>query len=235
MPPRDSTLHLFWRQGQSDGWVLQHATRATERAAQAETLAARSQLAALRAQLHPHSLFNALHTVVQLIPRDPARASQAAERVADLLRTTIEEDRDLVPLGEEWAFVERYLDVERIRFGDRLRVRASIDPKAADDPFPAFALLTLVENAVRHGAAPRVEPTEIEVIATAAPDRLTVTVRDTGAGADPARLGEGNGTGLDQLRERLQALYGREAQVEVETAPGRGFGVTLRLPRGREE
>ena len=105
---------------------VSYTTVATERAARAEANAARAQLSALRAQLNPHFLFNALHAVVQLIPREPKRAAQAAEQLAGLLRGTIEEDRDLVPMSDEWAFVEKYLELEHLRFGDRLRVNAEM-------------------------------------------------------------------------------------------------------------
>ena len=90
---------------------VSYAVESTARAARAEALAARTQLAALRAQIHPHFLFNALHAVVQLIPVEPARAAEAAELVADLLRTAVEEERDEVTLGDEWRFVSRYLDL----------------------------------------------------------------------------------------------------------------------------
>jgi signal transduction histidine kinase len=212
---------------------VSYAARATERAARAEAIAARSQLAALRAQLDPHFLFNALHTVVQLIPREPKLAAQAAERLAGLLRTSIEEDRDLVPLASEWSFVERYLDIERIRFGDRLRVHVEIPPAAQGALVPSFALQSLVENAVRHGAAPRVEPTDLTVTAAAIDGRLTLRVADSGAGATPAQV-EGGGTGLRRLRERLDALYGSRGRLEVVTAPGAGFTATLVLPQERE-
>ena len=207
-----------------------YAKRATERAARAEAIAARSQLAALRAQLHPHFLFNVLHTVVQLIPSDPRRAGQAAELLAGLLRTAIEEDRDLVPLREEMAFVERYLEIERIRFGERLRVEVSAPDEAAEAQLPSYALQTLVENAVRHGAAPRVEPTTIAISAQLAKGILRVAVKDTGVGADAARLAATPGTGLFRLRERLAVLYGERAHLVIDTAPGQGFGATLELP-----
>lgn len=210
-----------------------YATQAAERAARAEANAARSQLAALRAQLNPHFLFNAIHTVVQLIPREPRLAARAAEQIAGLLRATIEEDRDLVPLAEERAFVERYLDLERLRFGDRLHVSVAISPPADAVLVPSFALQTLVENAVRHGAAPRVEPTEIIVEGGVAAGLLTVSVRDTGAGADAGRLGETDGTGLQRLRERLAALYGSSARLDLESRAGGGFTATLVIPGTR--
>ncbi len=128
-----------------------YAITAAERAAKAEAAAVRAQLATLRAQLNPHFLFNSLHTVVQLIPRDPNLAAAAAEQIASLLRTTLEEQRDLVFLSDEWNFVERYLQMERIRFDDRLVVRSAISDEAANAMLPSFALQTLVENAVRHG------------------------------------------------------------------------------------
>jgi signal transduction histidine kinase len=210
---------------------VSYATQATERAAKAEALAARSRLASLRAQLNPHFLFNALHTVVHLIPRQPERAAQAAEGIADLLRTAIGEDRDLVPLAEERAFVERYLEIERLRFGDRLRVDLEIPQEAEALPVPSFALLTLVENAVRHGAAPRVEPTAIRVTAQTTTRELRLEVHDTGAGATPEQLARGDGTGIVRLRDRLGVLYGGRARLDFESGEGGGFTAALVVPR----
>jgi signal transduction histidine kinase len=212
-----------------------YATRATERAARAEAAAARAQLAALRAQLNPHFLFNALHAVVQLIPREPARASKAAEQVASLLRTTLEEDRDLVSLGEEVEFVRRYLDVESIRFGDRLNVNVDLPDSAREALVPAFSVQTLVENAVRHGAAPRVEPTTISVSGRTDNGQLTVRVHDTGAGASAADLERPGGTGIRKLRERLTALYGADARLDLSTNPGAGFTALLHIPQEPDE
>ncbi|MBC7895310.1 MAG: histidine kinase [Cytophagaceae bacterium] len=211
--------------------VVSYATQANERAARAEVEAARAQLSALRAQLHPHFLFNALHTVVHLMPRDPQRAAKAAEELAGLLRTTIEEDRDLVSLAEEWSFVERYLAVEGLRFGDRLRVEADLPDETRAAAVPSFALQTLVENAVRHGATPNVAPTTISVTGRVEAGALTVTVRDTGAGADLATLNRTEGTGLRRLRERLAALYGRQARLDLATPAGGGFSAALVVPR----
>ena len=206
-----------------------YASQAAQRAASAEALAVSARLATLRQQLNPHFLFNALHTVVQLIPLDPRRASQAAEQLAALLRTSLEEDRDLVPLAEEWAFVERYLELERIRFGDRLVVSLSMAPAAATVLIPSFAMQTLVENAVRHGAGPRVEPTELHVEALVSEHTLTLVVQDSGVGANPAHMVSG-GTGLARLRDRLRVLYTEHAQLRIITAPGSGFTATLTIP-----
>jgi two-component system LytT family sensor kinase len=215
-----------------------HAEEGSARATRAEAVAARTQLAALRAQVQPHFLFNALHTIVQLIPADPARAMDAAELVADLLRTTLEEQRDEVPLEDEWRFVSRYLEMERIRFGDRLVVRDDIPDGLLDEPVPAFALQTLVENAVRHGAAPRVAPTEIVVSAAGSASGLTLTVRNSGdGGSSPATGGAtgapGTGTGLARLRERLAVLYGNAARLASGPDGDGGYEAVLVVPRSR--
>ncbi len=211
-----------------------HAEEGSARATRAEAVAARTQLAALRAQVQPHFLFNALHTIVQLIPADPGRAMDAAELVADLLRTTLEEQRDEVPLEDEWRFVSRYLEMERIRFGDRLVVRADMPDALLDESVPAFALQTLVENAVRHGAAPRVAPTEIVVTAAGTASALTLSVRNSGDGGSvPAvgAAGTGTGTGLARLRERLAVLYGNAARLECGPSAEGGYEATLVVPR----
>lgn len=215
-----------------------YAVRATARAGRAEAAAAESQLAALRSQLNPHFLFNALHTVVQLIPIDPKRASVAAEQLAGLLRTALEEDRDVVRMRDELAFVERYLALEHMRFGDRLTVVWDVVPASLDADLPAFALQTLVENAVRHGAAPSIAPTRITISSCVDSDTLTITVTDTGAGGalstsasdTGVATGTGAGTGLQRLRSRLDALYGARASMQVGPAPGGGFTAALCIP-----
>jgi signal transduction histidine kinase len=207
-----------------------YAVQTAERAASAEAAAVSSTLAALRAQLHPHFLFNALHTVIHLIPAQPRRAADAAEQIAGLLRQVLEHDRDLVPLSEELAFVERYLTVERLRFADRLRTTVSVDTEARDALIPSFALLTLVENAVRHGAEPNMNPTDVSISASVAGGVLTLVVRDTGVGAPQARLDTSNGTGLNRLRGRLNALYAGAATLEVAGAPAGGVTASLRVP-----
>ena len=208
-----------------------YAQRAAEREAKLTALAARSQLAALRAQLHPHFLFNALHTVVQLIPIDPRGAVHAAEKLAQLLRSTLEETRDLVPLAEEWTLVQHYLAIEAIRFGDRLRVRHAIDDQALDDTLPSFALQTLVENAVRHAVATAIDPIELRITAVREGRILVLGVADTGCGAQSTQLETGSGTGLRRLRERLAALYSANASLEFTATVPHGVTAGLRVPQ----
>jgi LytS/YehU family sensor histidine kinase len=166
---------------------------------------------------------------------DPARVTEAAELVADLLRTTLEEQRDEVTLGDEWRFVSDYLAVERTRFGDRLILRSKVSADLVDDHVPAFALQTLVENAVRHGAAPRVAPTEIAVTADGTATELTLSVRDTGNGASSGLTIEGTGTELARPRERLAVLYGSAARLSAGPAAGGGFEAVLVVPRHRRK
>lgn len=229
---------LFWSERLVMGLFLYaliagitYPVEAAARAARAESVAARTQLAALRAQIQPHFLFNALHTVVQLIPLDPRRAVEAAELIADLLRAAVDETRDEVTLDEEWRFVSRYLALERIRFGDRLVIRSDFDEALLEDCIPAFALQTLVENAVRHGAARRVAPTEIVISATGSASQLTLSVRNTDDGV-PA-VATANGTGLSRLRERLRVLYGDAASLATGPAEGDGYEAVLVVPRSR--
>jgi LytS/YehU family sensor histidine kinase len=219
--------HLALRHG--DGRLLRDAGDSPRGAHRSPGSA--GQLEALRAQLNPHFLFNALHTVVHLIPRQPERAAQAAEQLAGLLRTTIETDREVVSLESEWDFVERYLEIERIRFGDRLDVRSDLSPQARAALVPSFALQTLVENAVRHGAMPRVEPTTLSITARMENGLLVASVQDTGLGVDPATIAASAGTGLRRLRERLAALYDGRARLETVRGPTGGFTATIVVPQ----
>jgi signal transduction histidine kinase len=215
--------------------AVAYANFAAQRTAQMQAHAARMQLDTLRTQLHPHFLFNALHAVVQLIPNDPRGATRAAEQLAAALRTMLEERRDLISLAEEWAFVERYLAIERIRFGERLDVHARIDDPARAALLPSFALQTLVENAVRHGAAPRIEPTRVTISAALIDSALSIKVTDDGAGADVHAIEHGTGTGLRRLRERLRWLYGGRARLDVVSAAGGGFAAELSVPQGVDD
>jgi len=212
---------------------VSYTLQSSARAAQAEAAAARAQLAALRSQLNPHFLFNALHSVVQLIPREPKVAARAAEEVAALLRATLEDDRDVITLARELDFVKRYLDVERIRFGERLQVRVDVPEDAATATLPSFAVQTLVENAVRHGAAPSMEATEIVIHATLGDDVLHVRVDDTGVGLNPSR--NESGSGLRRLRERLSALYRGEAKLDVAPRSGGGTTAMLTVPQEMDD
>jgi two-component system, LytTR family, sensor kinase len=183
--------------------------------------------------MHPHLLFNALHTVVQLIPVDPRRAAEAAELVGDLLRASLEEKREELTLAEEWRFVSRYLELERIRFGDRLTVRSEIPDSMLSQRVPTFAIQTLVENAVQHGAAPRVAPTEVVVTALRNGSEAKISVRNPVTGDAPSQVTVGSG--LARLRERLAVLYGTGARLESGRIGNDVYESALILPASRGE
>ncbi|MCU0622815.1 MAG: histidine kinase [Gemmatimonadaceae bacterium] len=208
--------------------------RARERALrEADALRARAELAALRGRLDPHFLFNTLHTVGALVRRDPAAAEAGVERLADLLRYVLDHSggaRDEVPLEDELAFVDAYLALEALRLGDRLRVVREIADDVGDVLVPSLSLQPLVENAIRHGLAPRPQGGTLTLTAARIGEALELVVADDGAGAVPHAAPSGYGLGIDSLRRRLAARHGEAASLAIATAPGAGFRVTLRVP-----
>jgi two-component system, LytTR family, sensor kinase len=208
---------------------------AREREAQAARLAAQvtqARLDALRVQLHPHFLFNSLNAVAVLV-RD-GRAEQAVrvvEQLSDILRELLSGgDEALVSLSREVAFLEKYLDIERTRFPDRLEVRWQVDPAALEALVPSFVLQPLVENALRHGVAARAAPTLVEVRAAIEHDTLVLGVSNDAP--EPGEVGAtgGRGVGLANMRERLLALYGPAAGVSLDRTGDRVVS-TVRIPR----
>ena len=202
------------------------------RAARAEAMRARAELEALRSQLNPHFILNTFHALIGLVRRDPAVAEAALERLGDLLRYSLRiqrESLDEVTLRDEWAFVQSYLDLERLRLGDRLQVRFEAAATTLDCVVPSFALQTLVENAVRHAIAPRAEGGHLAVSAQQVDGRLRIEVEDDGPGAAVPPPAESHRVGLRLLHERLAALYEGRASLHLETAAG-GVRAVLELP-----
>ncbi len=205
-------------------------------ASELETRLARSQLRALKMQLHPHFLFNTLHSVGTLVRKNERDAAlEMLAGLADLLRHSLEQqDRQEVPLKEELGFLERYLDIEQVRFRDRLRVRFSVDPELYDAAVPNLLLQPLVENAVWHAVAPSASRRVVEVLARRDGDELVVSVSDDGPGLPEGwSLERDEGLGLRNVRERLEKLYGRDARLTVEPRAEGGVVATARLPLRR--
>jgi two-component sensor histidine kinase len=192
---------------------------------------AQAQLRALQAQLNPHFLFNALNSVVTLIGRDPALAQRTVVRLADLLRATLRTgDSQEVALTQEIELTRRYLDIEQVRFADRLSVRWEI-AEHLDAMVPAFALQPLVENALVHGIARLSGPGTLSISASRQADEIVLRVCDNGPGPDaPARASNGAGVGLANLRARLERLYGDAASLALQVRNGGGTEVVLRVP-----
>ena len=220
------------------GVLAYHYSRAfVEREVAAGELAtelAEARLRALRAQLRPHFMFNALNSVAMLVRggRD-TEAVETIARVSELLRDGLtEETRADLTLEEEVALARRYLAIEEVRFGDRLDVRVELTDAALVVPVPRLILQPLVENAVRHGIGARAAAGRIEISARTSDDELIVMVRDDGPG--PAVAGRSGGVGLRITRERLATTYGDAARLTLEHAPGGGAVATLVIPLGHD-
>jgi hypothetical protein len=206
---------------------LEQRRLAGEREAVLALAAQRAELSALRAQVHPHFLFNSLNTVSALIGYDPGKAREACLLLADYLRGTLgAQQRALVPLRQEWALCERYLAVEALRLGERLRVEVAMEESAQACEVPSLLLQPLVENAITHGIALQDEPPPLRVRAHCHDGRLTIELEN---GLDPAPRRHGGGLGLANVRARLFGKYGNDATLRVAREAER-FLVVLNLP-----
>jgi signal transduction histidine kinase len=201
-------------------------------AAHLETRLAEANLQALQRQLHPHFLFNTLHTISALMHRDTEAADAMLERLSDLLRLTLDRiGTQQVRLKDELDFIDKYLEIERARFGDRLRVNFDVDPGILDASVPNLLLQPLVENAVRHGIAPKVGGGMVEIVARREGDRLRLIVRDNGFGLPADTLQAFNkGVGLSNTRSRLEHLFGDRQRFEFQRPQGGGLAVTVEIP-----
>ena len=203
------------------------------RAAQLQTQLANANLTALKMQLHPHFLFNALHSISSLQMIDGAAAQKMTALLGDFLRMTLRNvQQQEIPLRQEFEFLQRYLAIEQMRFGDRLCFHLEAPPELLDAAVPQLILQPLVENAVRHGIAPYGCGGEIAVRASQEGLRLCLTVQDSGPGIleDKPRPPAASGLGLANTRARLLHLYGEAQQLTLENISGGGFRARLELP-----
>lgn len=191
-----------------------------------------ARLNALRMQLNPHFLFNTLHAVSALIHENPEAADRVVARLSELLRLSLDQSKPQeVPLTEEIAFLDRYLDIEQIRFADRLKVDKEIEPGAQQALVPYLILQPLVENAIRHGIEPREEPGRLGIRARRSNGRLELRVCDNGAGLDAKAAPDAReGIGLSNTRSRLRHLYGDDFRFELSEANGGGLEARIDIP-----
>jgi len=200
------------------------------RAVELEKRLAQAKLQALQMQLNPHFLFNTLHSISALMHKDVEAADRMITRLSDLLRAALAgAETQEVTLRQELGFLERYLEIEKIRFGARLTVQMDIAPDTLEAQVPNLILQPLVENAIRHGIAPRAKPGRIELHARRQADRLTLDVCDNGAGLPKEGTVE-EGVGLSNTRARLRELYGEAHHFELRGRPEGGLRVQLTIP-----
>jgi signal transduction histidine kinase len=200
---------------------------------QLKALATEAELKALKAQINPHFLFNTLNTIAELIHADSDRAEATVERLAEMFRYVLAgSERGLVPLEEELAFLDHYLEIERVRFGDRLRITRAIAPEALDLLVPSLVLQPLVENAIRHGRAAD-GSVDLGIEFHTDGRRAQIAIRDRGPGL-PARhrIGQGPGHGLVNVDQRLRKTYGPAYGLVIGANRPQGTIVTLSIPLG---
>jgi two-component system sensor histidine kinase AlgZ len=177
---------------------------------------AEARVDALQARIRPHFLFNSLNTVASLIRIDPAAAERAIEDLAELFRASLSAEKNLCPLARELELVDRYLDIESLRLGERLQVERQIDAATTDWPVPLLSVQPLVENAVHHGIQPRADGGTVRIEASLVAGQLRILVGNPKPPQPPA-LRRGNHIALDNIRQRLALHYGGKARLEVES------------------
>ena len=191
-------------------------------------LVAQAELRALQSQIHPHFLFNALNTLYGIIPREARGARDTVLNLADIFRYFLETQKTFSRLEEELHIVKAYLDVERLRLGEKLRVEIDVEEGALEAPIPILSIEPLVENAVKHGIAPKPEGGLVRVkVAFDSRGNLLVTVRDTGGGFPSVRLK--SGVGLENVTRRLQLCYGSDSRLRIDSGP-HGSSVSFSVP-----
>jgi two-component system, LytTR family, sensor kinase len=232
---RGSLALFFWCTMYFSVKQWQQLMQERERLLRAEADARAARLNALRYQLNPHFLFNSLNAVVTLIQeRDVAAATEMLVQISDVLRTSLDDGLRLeVPLSQEMTFTRRYLAIEQVRLGERLRVDVELQPETLDAAVPSLLLQPLVENAVRHGVAPLVEGGTLAIRSERRETQLRLTIRNSGARTgDTAvqRRRTSGGIGLANTIERLRGLYGDDHSFVLQWPEEGGCEVTIELP-----
>ena len=221
--------------------ITETRRRQTEVAERLRAEVAEARLDALRQQLNPHFLFNTLNHIVSelrsLRSRDVEPALRMLLALSDLLRDVLRERAQLIPLREEVRMVERYLEIERARFGERLQAEITLEPRALDAQVPSLLLQPLLENAMKHGVSQTDGVCRLALAVRVQGDRLNITIRDGGPGLDhagaPSRASSTQGTtgvGLKNTSERLRYLYGDDHDLRLSTLDGGGLLVAIDLP-----
>src|SRR6266853_5712818 len=191
-----------------------------------------ARLAALSRQINPHFLFNTLNSVTSLIRLDPHQARQMVVKLSNILRRLLRQQDNLTPLREELSFIDDYLAIEIVRFGDKLHFVKDTDPATLDLLVPSMLLQPLVENSIRHGLSSKVDGGTIRVRSRLAGRRLQILVEDDGVGIPEARLATlfEQGIGVSNVNERLKVLFGAEYKMWIDSRPGEGTSTGIEIP-----
>jgi two-component system, LytTR family, sensor kinase len=201
-----------------------------------ERLLLHARMEALQNQINPHFLFNTLNSISSLVRFDPDMARDVIFKLATILRRLLNTSEAFVPLRDEFAFIDNYLDIEVVRFGrDKLQVVKELDPASLDVVVPSMLLQPLVENSIKHGLGPKVEGGSIFLRSRVTESKLIIEVEDDGVGMGAAQLEEsgnwsGMGIGMANISERLQVLYGDTARMTIDSHEGKGTMIRIRLP-----
>ena len=188
-------------------------------------------------QINPHFLFNTLNSIASLVRLKPELAREMTVKLANILRSLLKDHDTYVPLRDELRFTDDYIDIEVVRFGrEKLRIVKEIDPHTLDIPVPSILLQPLIENSIKHGLEPRISGGTVTLRSALEAGRLRIEVADDGVGiqTQSSSVGRrpGSGIGMQNVRERLEVLYGTEARFEIVSNPGRGTLVTIEIPVG---
>jgi two-component system LytT family sensor kinase len=191
-----------------------------------------ARLAALTSQINPHFLFNTLNSVSSLIRTNPEQARSVVYRLSSILRRLLRKTDNLTPLREELAFIDNYMTIEMVRFGEKLRFIKDIDPQTLDRLVPSMLLQPLIENSIRHGLATKVDGGMIRVRSYLADGRLHLVVEDDGVGIPETRLATlfEQGIGVSNVNERMKVLYGPDYRMWIDSKPGEGTRTGIEIP-----
>ena len=193
-------------------------------------LVSQAELRALQSQINPHFLFNALNTLFGTIPREAREARQVVLNLADIFRYFLQSEKTFVPLAQEMQIVRAYLEVEQLRLGNRLQVDMNIDEGAEEVRIPVLSVQPLVENAIKHGVAPRTEPGYVRIEAALCGEGLRILVENSSS--EGAVQSSGTGVGLQNVRRRLEICYGPEANLRLNSQPQKTTA-ELSIPHAR--
>ncbi len=216
-----------------------NAVRIEHKLEEQSRLLLEARLDALQRQINPHFLFNTLNSIASLVRSRPELARELIVKLGNILRALLREREAFVPLGEELSFTDDYVDIEVVRFGEKLRVVKDIAEETLEFVVPSMLLQPLIENSIKHGLEPRISGGTVTLRSRLEGERLVIEVEDDGVGVEPGRsvtepvsglVREGSGIGLRNVRERMQVLYGDDAVVEMVSRPGRGTRVRLSMP-----